>query len=354
MKKNNMSRRSFVKVSTASLAAMSIPSLVAAGADAPESPVSPESSAAPAVPQQQQPQAAAPAVRPGDSDAITRAFFDSLLVETRYMDAEKPSTKFELFGETFETPVMTAALSHLRVPGGSGLVVYAQAAAAAGAVHWMGMGEDRDLEEVVATGARTIKVIKPHEDNAEVFRRIRHAVGAGCFAVGMDIDHAFNGTGSYDNVYGLPMKPKSTAEMRSFVQAAGIPFIVKGVLSPSDAKKCLEAGVAGIVLSHHGGRVAYSIPPLLALERIADVVKGRMKIFIDCGVVSGMDAYKCLALGADAVSVGRHLMPLLRDGADATAARIKAMTAELAGVMAATGVTSLKKMDPTVIHRMAF
>ena len=355
MKENNMSRRSFVKVSTVSLAAMSLPSIVAAGADSPENPAVPEAAGSPAVPQQQtQGVAPAPTVRPGDSDAITRAYFDSLLVETRYMDAGLPSTKLELFGETFDTPIMTAALSHLRVPNGNGLVIYAQAAAACKAVHWMGMGEDRDLEDVVATGARTIKVIKPHADNDEVFRRIRHAVGAGCFAVGMDIDHAFDGRGGYDNVFGLPMKPKSTAELRSFVQAARVPFIVKGVLSPHDARQCLEAGVAGIVLSHHGGRVAYSIPPLLALEQIADVVKGKMKIFIDCGIVSGMDAYKCLALGADAVSVGRHLMPLLREGVDATAKRIQAMTAELAGVMAATGVTELKKMDPTVIHRMAF
>jgi isopentenyl diphosphate isomerase/L-lactate dehydrogenase-like FMN-dependent dehydrogenase len=68
--------------------------------------------------------------------------------------------------------------------------------------------------------------------------------------------------------------------------------------------------------------------------------------------VSGFDAYKCLALGADAVSVGRHLMPLLQEGADAVAKRMKAMTAELAGVMSATGVRSLKEMDPTVIHRI--
>ena len=92
----------------------------------------------------------------------------------------------------------------------------------------------------------------------------------------------------------------------------------------------------------------------MALEQIADVVKGKMKIFIDCGIVSGMDAYKCLALGADAVSVGRHLMPLLKEGVEPVANRMKAMTAELAGVMAATGVKSLKDMDPTVIHKTLF
>ena len=77
-------------------------------------------------------------------------------------------------------------------------------------------------------------------------------------------------------------------------------------------------------------------------------------MFVDCGIESGMDAYKCLALGAKAVSVGRHLMPLLKNGADAVAGRINEMTAELAGIMARTGVSALDKMDETVIHRRAF
>ena len=112
------------------------------------------------------------------------------------------------------------------------------------------------------------------------------------------------------------MKPKSTAEMKSFVKATRLPFIVKGVLSVHDAKRCMEAGVAGIV--------------------------------------SGMDAYKCLALGADAVSVGRHLIPFIREGVEPLTNIMKAMTSELAGVMASTGVKSLKEMDPSVIHKTLF
>ena len=61
-----------------------------------------------------------------------------------------------------------------------------------------------------------------------------------------------------------------------------------------------------------------------------------------------------MAVYAKGVSVGRHLMPLLKDGADAVAARISEMTAELAGIMARTGVKSLDEMDPTVIHRRTF
>ena len=290
-----------------------------------------------------------------NSDTITRDFFDSLLLEPRYIDSDLPSTKLELYGRTFDTPVMTAALSHLGNTAENGMVIYAQAAAKCNAVHWVGMGEDKELEEITSTGAATIKIIKPHADNKEVFRKIEHAKKAGCFAVGMDIDHAFNGNGGYDNVLGLPMKPKTTEELTDFVQAAGdTPFIVKGVLSTKDAEKCLKAGCKGIQLSHHHGIMSYAVPPLMMLPEILQVTRGEIPVFIDCGIESGMDVYKCLALGATAVSVGRHLMPFLKEGADKTSDRIKEMTGELAATMALSGIRDLKSFDPTVIHQRNF
>ena len=287
-------------------------------------------------------------------DTVTRDYFDSLLLETRYVDAVIPSTEFTLFGETFRTPIMTAALSHLDNTAPDGMVTYARGAAFAGAVHWVGMGPDEELERIVATGARTIKIIKPHADNREVLRKIAHAVKTGCFAVGMDIDHAFNSEGGYDSVFGLPMKAKSTEELAEFVSAAGIPFIVKGVLSPHDAERCADAGCAGIVVSHHHGMMPYSVPPLMVLQDILSATGDSIPVFVDCGIESGMDAYKCLALGAKAVSVGRHLMPLLKQGPEFVAQRINGMTAELASVMARTGVGTLDRMDPTVIHKRSF
>lgn len=289
-----------------------------------------------------------------NSDKITRDYFDALLIEPRYLDGVLPTTEMTLFGESFRTPVMTAALSHLNNTAQKGMTIYAQAAARSGAVHWVGMGSDEELEEIVATGARTIKIIKPHADNREVMRKIEHAVRVGCLAVGMDIDHAFNSEGGYDNVFGLPMKAKTTEELAEFVKAAGVPFVAKGVLSVSDAEKCLKAGCAALVVSHHHGMVQYAVPPLMALPDILKATGGSVPVFVDCGIESGMDVYKCLALGAKAVSVGRHLMPLLKGGAEAVAQRIDEMTAELAGVMARTGVSNLDKMDKTVIHRRTF
>jgi isopentenyl diphosphate isomerase/L-lactate dehydrogenase-like FMN-dependent dehydrogenase len=98
----------------------------------------------------------------------------------------------------------------------------------------------------------------------------------------------------------------------------------------------------------------YSVPPLMVLPDILSATGGSVPVFVDCGIESGMDAYKCLALGAAAVSVGRHLMPLLKKGPEAVAARIGEMTAELAGVMARTGVASLADMDASIIHKRNF
>lgn len=289
-----------------------------------------------------------------NSDQITRAYYDSLLVETRYIDAVLPDTSMTLFGHKFATPVMTAALSHLDGTAPDGMCVYARGALMSNAVHWMGMGEDSELERVTATGAKTVKTIKPHADNNEIFRRIEHAVKHGCFAVAMDIDHSFSSNGGYDIVTGLPMKSKTTAEIASFVKACKVPFIVKGVMSPHDAECCLKAGVGAILVSHHHGLMDYSCPPPMVLPEILKVVGKKIPVFVDCGIQSGMDVYKALALGATAVCVGRHLMPLVQQGSEAVSRRINGLTAELSGVMARTGIADLSKMDPSVLHKRTF
>jgi isopentenyl diphosphate isomerase/L-lactate dehydrogenase-like FMN-dependent dehydrogenase len=270
----------------------------------------------------------------------------------RHIGATIPSTRLDLYGETFDTPIMTAALSHLEGTRKDGMAEMARGAKDANAVHWVGMGSEAELEAIIATGARTVKIIKPHADNDLVFRKIEHAQSCGAMAVGMDIDHAFNSNGRYDDVLGYPVKPKSLEELKSFIAHTDLPFIVKGVLSERDALFCLEAGARGIVVSHHHGIMDYAIPPLLVLPSIAKVIAGRIPIFVDCGIESGMDAFKALALGATAVSVGRSLMnPLREGGAQAVQAAIADMTEKLAGAMARTCSPDLSHIDPTVIWR---
>lgn len=293
---------------------------------------------------------------PASSKEVTRAYFDSLLLEERLMDSVVPNTEFELYGKQFSTPIMTAALSHIGtfnpdMP--NGMVEYAKGAESAGAVHWIGMGSDEEFEAVVATGAQTIRIIKPYADEEKIFRQIDCAKKQGALAVGMDIDHMFDLKGNPDICVGEEMAVKSSGDLHKYIEYAQIPFVIKGVLSVHDAVKCAEIGAQGIVVSHHGGRLNYAVPPLYVLPDIVKAVGDKMPVFVDCGICSGMDAYKALALGATAVSVGLHLIPYIRQGgADAVAGRIREMTEELKGVMAYTGVASAKEFDATVIHRL--
>lgn len=285
-----------------------------------------------------------------NTDEITREYFNSILVAPSYLDAAEADTSVELFGEKFETPITTTALSHLKCCENA-MAEYGLGAGNAGALHFMGMGEDKELEGIIATGAKTVKIIKPHADNKEVFRRIEHAIKAGAFGVGMDIDHAISHNGGYDNVLGLPMAPKSTEELKEFVAAAGnVPFIVKGVLSVSDTVKCVEAGAAAVIVSHHHGIMETMTPPLMVLPEIVKAAEGRLKVFLDCGVETGMDVFKALALGADAVGVGRALMGPLEQGHAGVEKRMREMNGELKCVMARTGARTIKDIDPSVLR----
>ena len=135
-----------------------------------------------------------------DSNQITREYFDEILVEMRHIDAVKPDTAVTFFGEAFRTPIATAALSHLYNTCEDGMTKMAEGARMAGALCFSGMGEEEEIRAMCATGARVIKIIKPHADNTTVFTKIREAEEAGALGVGMDIDHAFNGQGEYDCV----------------------------------------------------------------------------------------------------------------------------------------------------------
>ena len=289
---------------------------------------------------------------PWDSNAITREYFDSLLLEMRHIDAVIPSTKLELYGETFDTPIMMAALSHLNNVYENGMVEMAKGALAANAVNWAGMGDEAEIAAITATGARTINIIKPYADNDYIFKRIEYAERCGVMAVGMDVDHSFGGNGLYDVVLGDKMKPKTLLELKEFIKSTKLPFISKGVLSEQDAYKALEAGAKGIVVSHHHGIMNYAVPPLYILPKIAKVINHQIPIFVDCGVMSGMDVFKALALGADAVSAGRVIMePLKKNGAMGVRDQIIKMTEELAGVMARTCSQDLNHIDSAVIYQ---
>ncbi|MBQ9247479.1 MAG: alpha-hydroxy-acid oxidizing protein, partial [Ruminococcus sp.] len=123
------------------------------------------------------------------------------------------------------------------------------------------MSTDEEMEQIYAAGADTIEIIKPFADESLIFHRIEFALSHGAFGVGMDIDHAFGRNGAYDMVGEYMMEPKTVKQLESYVKAAGdLPFVVKGVLSVIDAQKCVAAGAKAITVSHHHGFIDGAVP----------------------------------------------------------------------------------------------
>jgi len=289
------------------------------------------------------------------SDVITRAYIDSLLVEMRHLDAVTPDTSFSLFGKTFSTPVATAALSHLGHHAPDGMAQMARGAAQAGAVVFSGMGPEDELERMIDTGASVVKIIKTYADRDLIYRKIRHAETHGAFAVGLDIDHAFNRSLGYDEIEGMQMRPLGSGELRQLVGSTSLPFVIKGVLSRQDAGKCLDAGVSAMVVSHHNGRLDCAIPPLMILPEILEQTQGRVPLIVDCSLKTGLDVFKALALGAAACCVGRPLMEPLREaGAQGVKETIENITRDLAYTMAMTATKDLAHIDRSIVRPAGF
>lgn len=281
----------------------------------------------------------------GDSIRIAREYMDSLLVESRIVGAAKPNTKFTFLGQVFDTPIMTAALSHIDLVG------MARGAKEAGAAVSIGMGGNDEFGDVLATGAKVMKIIKPYADHEEIYSRLRFAEENGAMAVGMDVEHAIHADDAEpDSIHGLSMALPTLDELRSFIQYTKLPFFIKGALSFKDALCCADLGCAGIILSHHNGLMRYAVPPVRLLPKIREALGKRLLLIADGGMESGFDAFKALALGADAVTVGKSLMaPLQEKGPDGVRDVILTMTKQLQSMMYRTGSSDLAHIDPSVI-----
>lgn len=156
---------------------------------------------------------------------------------------------------------------------------------------------------------RGIPVFKPRTDQSELIRRIREAEAAGAIAWGIDIDGVSFKTMVNKNA---ATSHKSLQDLKSLAAASRLPFVVKGVMTERDAATAIEAGAAAIVVSNHGGRVLDGMPGTArVLPQIAAFAKreagSRVRVLADGGIRSGADIFRMLALGADAVLIGRPI-----------------------------------------------
>ena len=287
------------------------------------------------------------AIRNYDKWKEIRVQMDTL-VEKRPID-----TSLSLFGKNFQYPFFAGPVGAVNMHYGDLLNdvsyndILVSSCAEFGIAAFTGDGMDSNVmvaatEAIKKAGGLGIPTVKPW--NVEMVREKMELVkDAGAFAAAMDIDAA--GLPFLKN-FNPPAGSKSVEELREIVKAAGVPFIVKGIMTVKGALKAKEAGAAAIVVSNHGGRVLDQCPATAeVLEEIAKAVDGSMKIFVDGGIRSGTDVFKALALGADAVIIARPFVTAVYGGGrEGVEAYIQKIGSELADTMAMCGVSSLAEI----------
>lgn len=291
--------------------------------------------------------------RISDANEITARYMDSILITERLIDSVVADTSVELFGQTFSSPVMTPAFSHLMQFKGrelTGLEEYSIATKNLNLLNFVGMMENDLFAKVAATGAKTVRIVKPYADNGKVRDQMQFAEEAGAFGIGMDIDHIFGPEG-LDIVIGEQMAVQTSDMIRSYIESTKLPFFIKGVLSVEDAVKSAELGAKAIIVSHHHGRLPYAVPPLQILPKIKEALEGKdVKIIVDCGISSGADVFKCLALGADAAAVGRSMIPdLENEGTEGVEKFFTNINKELRYIMSFTGNAKVSDIDASCL-----
>jgi len=294
--------------------------------------------------------------RLSDANEITLRYMDSLLIGESLIDSVVADTTAEFFGEKFSSPVMTPAFSHLGCYNGrelNGLEEYTAAARDLKLLNFVGMMENEGFEKIMAQGGKTVRIVKPYADNGKVIDQMQFAEAAGAFGIGMDIDHIFGNNG-YDVVVGEEMAAQTSEMLAGYIAMTKLPFVVKGVLSVKDAVKCAELGAKAIIVSHHHGRLPYAVPPMMILPEIKEALKGRdVKIIVDCGIGSGADVYKAIALGADAAAVGRSMLPSLeKGGTEGVKEFLNGVTKELRFIMSNTGFKKVSDIDASLIYKL--
>ena len=270
-------------------------------------------------------------------------------------------TSFQLFGLQLRYPFLAAPVGTMQLHYGTKYDdkaynhILVQSCAEHGIAAFTGDGLDPEVfasasAAIGAAGGKGIPTVKPWSQDL-VFQKIDQAKAAGASILAMDIDAA--GLPFLKNAE-PPAGRKTVAELREIAAYAGIPLILKGIMTVRGAEKALEAGAAGIVVSNHGGRVLDQVPATAeVLPAIANAVGNSMTVLIDGGIRNGLDILKALALGAKGVLIGRPFVTAVYGGgSEGVAVYIKKLASELCDAMEMCGIHSLDEVNTEIIWNM--
>lgn len=273
-------------------------------------------------------------------------------------NAKNPNLGFDFFGRDLTSPIISAPITGSAFNMGGALteeeyidsVVYGSLDA--GTIAMIGDSADPSLfdlgiETLKKVDGKGVAILKPKK-NETVIESIKKAENINAIAAGMDIDGAGLVTMA---LKGAAVGPKTVDELQEIIHSTNLPFILKGIMTKEEAILAVELGAKAIVVSNHGGRVLdHAQSTAKVLPEIAEAVKGKIMILVDGGIRSGIDVFKMVALGADAVLIGRPVIFGAFGGyKEGVSLIIKEMQDQLLQAMILTGAKDLRSIDKSMI-----
>lgn len=326
-----------------------------------------------------------------NGDATVRAnrtaFENYYLRSRRLVDVSKIDTSVKIFGETWPTPIIVAPVGSQRAFHSDGELATARAARGRGHLQILSTVSSTPIEEVAAARDAPIWFqLYTLGGWPGVRKMLRRAEAAGCPAVVLTVDlptsaapvrhtlaratlqdsrdcsvcHEGSGIAAglkpmFDGIEaveidrrGLPLTWNFLEQLR---QETTMKVLVKGIVTAEDAERSVEYGVDGIIVSNHGGRADESGRGAIdSLAEVAPAVNGRTLLIMDSGIRRGTDIMKALALGADAIMIGRpYVWGLGAFGQAGVERALEILHSELAIAMEFAGTPSIDRIGPDAI-----
>ncbi len=326
----------------------------------------------------------------GAADEITvrwnRERFDDLALLPRVLcGGTGGNTRLTLFGRSYVHPIFIAPIAYQKLADEGGETATAAAAAAQDTCMVLSTQASATLEDAARAGAtcRWFQLyLQPVRD--ATLKLVRRAEAAGYEVLVVTVDAPINGVRNREHRVGFHLPPGVTAENLRDIPVASVPaleegasvifdrfvavaptwadlewlqaqtklpVVVKGILSAHDARRAVEAGAAGLIVSNHGGRTLDTLPATIeALPAVVEAVAKRVPVLMDGGIRRGTDVLKALALGASAVLIGRPVVyGLAASGAYGVAHVLRLLRDEFECAMALSGCRTLADIGPDLI-----
>jgi len=290
-----------------------------------------------------------------------RAALDSLALRPRVLrNVETVDTGRSMLGRRLDLPVILAPIGSLQDIVAGGGIAPTRAAERANVLHM--------LSSVCAPGLEAVAAVNDHPKIFQLYIRgdaswvdayVERVIAHRYVALALTVDLDYYGRRERDLAkrYRATARRSATADhfqarfcwadVARLRRRFDIPIILKGIATAEDATLALEHGVSGIYVSNHGGRqLDHGSGAIAVLPEVVDAVRGRAAIIVDGGFMRGTDIVKAMALGADAVGLGRLQGLALAAGGEAALGRMLALLRdEVTRTLGLLGVTSFAELD---------